>query len=116
RYRQRKGDTALPRQFQENMKLEIFYTIVPLLMVGVIFGFTVVVENYVDNVSTKPAAVVNITAYQWGWTFAYAHTNGVTIETTPGAAPSPLPKSYTNTALYPQLVIPEGETTRIFLR
>lgn len=114
RYRRKKGDNTLPRQFQEHIPLELVYTIVPIIMVGVIFGFTFVVENNVDSVAAKPAVVVNVTAYQWGWIFQYAHT-GVTVKTAANAAPSSLPKDYFS-PLYPQLVLPEGETTRIFLR
>jgi len=126
RYR-RKGD-ELPKQFHEHIGLELTYTIIPLLMVGVIFGFTVVVENRIDNVLKPPAVIVNVTAYQWGWIFQYSKpgpdpsvncqqqpTDCVTVQTAPHAAPSSLPESYTS-PLYPQLVLPQGETVRIFLR
>jgi cytochrome c oxidase subunit 2 len=126
--RYRKKNDELPKQFHEHIGLELTYTIIPLLMVGVIFGFTVVVENRIDNVLKPPAVVVNVTAYQWGWIFQYSKPGPdpsvncqllprdcVTVETAPHAAPSSLPESYTS-PLYPQLVLPAGETVRIFLR
>jgi cytochrome c oxidase subunit 2 len=117
RYRKRKGDNTVPRQFHEHIALEWTYTIIPLLMVGVIFYFTVVVENQVDNTLAPPAVIVNVTGYQWGWRFAYSKPDGgVIVQTAPGAAPSALAKPYSDTKLYPQLVLPEGETVRFFLR
>ncbi len=113
-FRYRKRDDRLPKQFQEHIVLEITYTLIPLALVLVIFGFTFVVENEVDNITLKPALTVNVTGYQWGWIFQYAHT-GVTVQTAAHAAPSTLPKNYFS-SIYPTLELPLGETTKIFLR
>lgn len=115
RYRRRRGDETIPKQFQAHIPLEVTYTVIPIIMVLVIFGFTVVTENAVDANPSRPAAVVDVTAYQWGWIFQYAHTGGVTIQTAEHAAPSLLPKDYFN-PIYPTLTLPVGETTRIYLR
>jgi cytochrome c oxidase subunit 2 len=127
-FRYRKKDDRVPKQFQEHMGLEVTYTIIPLIMVLVIFGFTFVVENNIDDVLRPPEVTVNVTAYQWGWIFQYSKPGPnpnvdcvtspqdcVTVETAPNAAPSSLPESYTS-PLYPQLVLPENEVVRIFLR
>jgi len=127
-FRYRKRSNELPKQFHEHIGLELTYTIIPLLMVGVIFGFTVAVENRIDNVLKPPEVIVNVTAYQWGWIFQYSKpgpdpsvncqlqpADCVKVETAPHAAPSSLPQSYTS-PLYPQLVLPAGETVRIYLR
>lgn len=117
RYRRKKGDQSLPTQTHEHIGLEITYTIVPLIMVLVIFFFTVIVENRVDDVLKKPQVIVNVTAYQWGWIFHYSvPDSNIVVETAPNAAPSALAQSYTDTSLYPQLVLPDNETTRFFLR
>lgn len=115
RYRRRKGETSIPRQIQEHVPLEIFYTIVPVLIVIVIFVFTVITENSVDAVSTRPAVTVKVTAYQWGWIFSYQNADGLTLQTGIGGTPHTLPTSYTAPA-YPQLVLPANETTKIILR
>jgi cytochrome c oxidase subunit 2 len=115
RYRRRKHDTSIPRQFQEHIALEITYTIIPVLIVVAIFVFTVVTENRVDAVTKRPAVTVDVTAYQWGWVFRYRNSNGLTLQTGLGAAPHILPSSYASPA-YPQLVLPEHETTKIVLR
>lgn len=127
-FRYRKRDDRVPKQFNEHIALELVYTVIPIIMVLVIFGFTVVVENTIDNVLTPPQVIVNVTAYQWGWIFQYSkpgqdpHVNCttspqdcVTVETAAKAAPSALAQPYTS-SLYPQMVLPVGETVRIFLR
>jgi cytochrome c oxidase subunit 2 len=128
-FRYRKKDDRLPKQFYEHHGLELTYTIIPLIMVLVIFGFTFVVENNIDDVLKPPQVILNVTAYQWGWIFQYAkpgadpHVNCttapasdcVTIETAPGAAPSALAQPYTS-SIYPQLVLPDNSTIRVFLR
>jgi cytochrome c oxidase subunit 2 len=124
----RKKDDHIPKQTRERIGWEVTYVIVPLIMVLIIFGFTFVVENNIDDVLRPPQVIVNVTAYQWGWIFQYskpgpdAHVNCstspqdcVTVETAPNAAPSSLPESYTS-PLYPQLVLPENEVVRFFLR
>ncbi len=127
-FRYRRRDDTIPKQFQEHYVLEIVYTVIPLLMVLVIFGFTFVVENKIDDVLTPPQVIVNVTAYQWGWEFQYSMPGPdpqvncqqvpydcVTVETAAGAAPSALAQPYTS-SIYPQLVLPENETVRFFLR
>ena len=127
-FRYRRRDDRMPRQFQEHIGLEVTYTVIPLIMVLIIFGFTFVVENNIDNVLTPPQVIVNVTGYQWGWIFQYSkpgpnpHANCstspqdcITVETPLNAAESALAQPYTS-SIYPQLVLPVGETVRIFLR
>ena len=118
RYRRRSDD--MPRQFQYHIPLELTYTIVPVLIVLVLFGFTVVGENKVDAVAARPAATVNVYAFQWGWEFDYPGTNVVVRGETTGD-PDPVglnggscaPSDY---CLGPGLVVPAGQTTQINLR
>lgn len=105
----------IPRQVQEHIPLEITYTVIPLLIVIVIFVFTVITENEVDAVSSNPAVVVNVTGYQWGWQFAYENANGLTLHTQGAVTALPAAEGYT-ASVYPQLVLPEGKTARIVLR
>ncbi len=115
RYRRRSGD-QMPRQFHENLPIEIVYTTIPILIVAGIFAFTVVTENEIDAVSSHPAEIVHVLAYRWGWRFSYyspqGRAQGVRIETS--AEPRLLAQPATSKQ-YPQLVIPLGETTRIVL-
>jgi cytochrome c oxidase subunit II len=47
------------------------YTVVPFIMVGVLFFFTARDENQIDTLSAHPAVVVNVTGFQWSWSFQY---------------------------------------------
>ena len=54
RYRRRSDE--MPRQFHENIPIEILYTVIPVIIVAVLFFFTVLTENNVDAIhrSTPP--------------------------------------------------------------
>lgn len=70
-HRKRAGDQELPRQFQYNLPLEVVYTVIPLVIIGVLFYYSAVAQNMViDN--DEPADVnVNVVAFQWNWEFQY---------------------------------------------
>ncbi len=91
----RHGD-AIPKQVHGNTKLEVFYTVIPVLIVAVLFVFTVRVENKVDAVSRNPNLRVDVTAFQWGWKFYYPSYRVATITQGVDA--------------YPTLELPVGET------
>jgi cytochrome c oxidase subunit 2 len=114
RYRRRRKNDGIPRQVQEHIPLEITYTVLPLIIVIVIFVFTVFTENNVDAIDHRPTATVHVTAYQWGWIFRYQSANGLTLRTQGAVHALPAAKGYTSDA-YPQLVLPEGRTTKIIL-
>jgi cytochrome c oxidase subunit 2 len=112
RYR-RRGEGAIPKQFTEHIPLEIIYTVIPIIIVLVIFYFTVITENEVDAVASHPAETVKVTAFQWGWQFQY---HGTPIDIYTSNEPSVSSEAEVPTSsIYPQLVLPEGETTEIDL-
>jgi cytochrome c oxidase subunit 2 len=100
RYR-RRGRTDTPPQFREHMPLEITYTTIPILIVAALFVVTMRTEGRVLALSPDPDVTVHVEGYTWGWRFAYEGT-GIEVSSTPDGAP-------------PELVLPEGETTRIVL-
>lgn len=117
RYRRRRADAGrIPSQFHANIPLEILYTILPVVIVGFIFYFTVVTENEVNAVSKHPAEMVNVLGYRWGWRFSYRNAEGrpqgVVVQTS--AQPSLYPKPATSQE-YAQLVLPRGETVRMIV-
>ncbi|HXV93525.1 MAG TPA: cytochrome c oxidase subunit II [Pseudonocardia sp.] len=72
RYRKRKGDDDTPpRQTQYNLPVEVVFTVIPTIIVAVLFGFTVSVQNYVDSDGEEPDLRVGIEAFQWNWEFLY---------------------------------------------
>jgi cytochrome c oxidase subunit 2 len=70
-HRKRKGDDSVPRQTQYNLPLEITFTVIPTIIVAVLFAFTVNVQNYVDIDAGEPDLRVDVTAFQWNWEFRY---------------------------------------------
>jgi cytochrome c oxidase subunit 2 len=118
RYRRRSDD--IPRQFQYHFGLEITYTIVPIIIVLALFGFTVVTENAVDNVAPHPAVSIDVYAFQWGWQFKYAGED-VNVEGETLNDPDPIGLNGgacapANRCLGPGLIVPAGKTVRIYLR
>jgi cytochrome c oxidase subunit II len=80
-HRKRKDDDgSLPRQTQYNLPLEVVFTVIPTIIVAVLFGFTVNVQNYVDTDAADPDVRVDVTAFQWNWEFAYPDSSDPTGE------------------------------------
>ncbi|BBZ16099.1 cytochrome c oxidase subunit II [Mycolicibacterium gadium] len=74
-HRHKKGDTELPRQFGYNMPLELVLTVVPFLIISVLFYFTVVVQERMLQKEPNPEVVIDVTAFQWNWKFGYQKVN-----------------------------------------
>lgn len=74
-YRRRSVDQPLPPQIRYNVPLEILYTVVPLLMVAVLFGKTVELENAMLDTSEEPDVIVNVAGKKWSWDFNYVNEN-----------------------------------------
>ncbi len=70
-YRRRKGQTGLPVQMRYNMPLEIFYTIVPLILVLGFFAFTAKDQAAIEKPFTNPDATVHVYGKRWAWDFNY---------------------------------------------
>nr|WP_245634455.1 cytochrome c oxidase subunit II [Janibacter corallicola] len=74
-YRRRKNDDGtLPVQLQYNVPLEILYTVVPMMMVGVIFFYNVQAQDELGKIE-EPDVVINVVAKQWSWDFNYVNEN-----------------------------------------
>ncbi len=71
RYRRRKGETGMPPQLRYNVPMEILYTVVPLLMVGVLFYYTARDQKFIETRYDEPAVNIEVVGKQWGWDFNY---------------------------------------------
>jgi cytochrome c oxidase subunit 2 len=69
--RYRKNSDELPRQVRYNLPIEVLYTVVPFVIIAVLFYYTAVNENFVNDTKKKPDLVVDIVGFQWNWQFAY---------------------------------------------
>lgn len=72
----RKSADELPRQTAYNFPLEVGLIVVPLIIISVLFYFTVVVQNKVLAESVDPDVTVEVTGFQWNWEFTYADSEG----------------------------------------
>jgi cytochrome c oxidase subunit II len=102
-HRKRKGSDpgVVPRQTQYNLPVELIFTVVPAVIVAVLFGFTVSVQNYVEIDPPNPDLRVDVTAFQWQWKFAYPGSNG--------ADGQPISTLGTSDTI-PLLVLPTGQS------
>ncbi|MFC7406064.1 cytochrome c oxidase subunit II [Georgenia alba] len=128
-YRKRKNDRQLPVQLRYHVPLELLYTLVPLLMVGVLFYFSSGVTNDFQRVGQNEAAGVDSNAYvsvpaedteadlaievygkQWSWDFNYVtdgvYSSGDRVELTGEPGPE---------ETLPTLYLPVGETVTFTL-
>lgn len=71
RYRDRPGHDRTPAQFQYHIPIEAAYTIIPLVVCAVIFGFMYNAENKQGKVAANPAVKITVQGFQWGWRFVY---------------------------------------------
>jgi cytochrome c oxidase subunit 2 len=110
RYR-RKGP-ELPRQRREHLAIEGIYTVIPFLIIGVLFWRTVIVENYVDKRTAHPDTTVTVTAFKWNWRFTYMDADAKWPGHTGNQVPDFADTVGTSTQI-PILLIPVGKTVRI---
>ena len=73
-YRRRKGQTGLPVQLRYNLPIEIFYTIVPLILVLGFFAFTA--RDTADiEANNDPEVTIQVMGKRWAWDFNYVDSN-----------------------------------------
>jgi len=102
--RYRKRGNELPRQTAYNLPLEVVYTIIPFVIIAVLFFFTVSTQNRVQQRSDNPDVTVAVNAFKWNWQFVYPDTtaaNGGSPVSTVGSSDE-----------IPILVLPTNETIR----
>ena len=112
----RKRSDKVPPQVRYNLPIEILYTVLPFIMVGVLFYFTARDENYIDKLPAHSDVVVNVTGFQWSWQFQYPQytvKGSPDVVTELGAMWSP--NAAFNHQHLPLLVIPENRTVRFNL-
>jgi cytochrome c oxidase subunit 2 len=84
RYRRQPGDDVLPEQLHGNNTVEIIWTIIPTVIVFVLFFFSMLTLGEVEASSNvDDATTVEVTGFQWQWTFRYengAETTGTAEE------------------------------------
>jgi cytochrome c oxidase subunit 2 len=79
-FRYRKRSDELPRQVRYNLPIEVLYTVIPFVIVAVLFYYTAVSENRVNELSKKPDVTIGVIGFQWNWTFNYEDGDPATVD------------------------------------
>jgi cytochrome c oxidase subunit 2 len=61
----------LPPQTRYNVPIEVLYTIVPFIIILVLFYFTARDENKITQVGDNADQTINVVGRQWSWSFNY---------------------------------------------
>lgn len=70
-YRRRKGHSGFPAQLRYNMPIEVFYTIVPLILVIGFFAFTAREQTSIEADPGDPDVQIEVYGKRWAWDFNY---------------------------------------------
>jgi cytochrome c oxidase subunit 2 len=98
----RRRDDEIPNQRAANVRMEILYTVSPIVVVAVLFGVSVVTEQRLTRTSSSPPMIVNVTGFQWGWQFEYRDLHVTVLGT--------------GEQQTPELVLPVDRTVQLVLR
>ncbi|MEV7385129.1 MULTISPECIES: cytochrome c oxidase subunit II [Streptomyces] len=138
-HRRSRTKIEVPAQTRYNMPIEALYTVVPLIIVSVLFYFTARDETKLLSLTDKkPDVTVNVVGFQWSWGFNYiTPVDGVTGDAKTDPNLSAIPDRFKNAfpaaagGVYdvgtpgtknpqtgnpgPTLWLPKGETVRFVL-
>jgi cytochrome c oxidase subunit 2 len=98
----RKNDATkgeFPKQTQYNIPIEIIYTVIPFIIVAVLFYFTATKESKIVDLKTPAQHEISVEGIQWSWQFAYPEAGKDAVVT--GTPENP-----------PTLYMPQGESVR----
>ena len=98
-HRAKASKGEFPKQTQYNIPVEIAYTIIPFIIVAVLFYFTAVKETKIVEKTTTYAHEITVEGIQWSWQFGYPEAGPKAVVTGTPAQP-------------PTLVVPLGEKVR----
>ena len=88
-----------PKQTQYNVPVEILYTVIPFIIVAVLFAYTLRAQNEITAKTTGPAHEIAVEGIQWSWQFGYSDAGPNAVVTGTPAQP-------------PTLYLPQGEKVR----
>jgi cytochrome c oxidase subunit 2 len=109
-YRKRRDDVTMPEQLRYHLPLEILYTVIPIMMISVLFAYTARDESALMDTSAKPDQIVNVVGKQWAWDFNY-----VTQNVYESSVPVVLTGDAKDAEQLPTLYLPVGERVEFVL-
>jgi cytochrome c oxidase subunit 2 len=98
-HRAKASKGEFPKQTQYNVPVEVAYTIIPFIIVAVLFYFTAVKQNEIVEKTTTYVHEITVDGFQWSWQFGYPEAGPKALVTGTPANP-------------PTLVVPLGEKVR----
>ena len=69
----------MPPQNRYNLPMEIFYTIAPFIIIGVLFYYTVLAQNNVLAKVAEPDVTIDVVGQKWSWTFNYKEADNPAV-------------------------------------
>jgi cytochrome c oxidase subunit II len=72
-YRRKRTGVEIPQQTRYNVPIEVLFTVVPFIMIAVLFFFTAKDESKLLQLKKDPAVKVNVVGRQWSWSFNYGY-------------------------------------------
>jgi len=98
-HRLKKDSPEFPKQTQYNVPVEVLYTVIPFIIVAVLFAYTVKAQTQITAKTTGPAHEISVEGIQWSWQFGYSEAGPDAVVTGTPAQP-------------PTLYLPQGEKVR----
>ena len=98
-HRGKKEDPSFPKQTQYNVPVEIAYTVIPFIIVAVLFYYTAQKQTIITEKTTTYAHEITVEGIQWSWQFSYPEAGKDAVVT--GTPENP-----------PTLYLPQGESVR----
>jgi len=98
-HRAKVGKGEFPKQTQYNVPVEVAYTIIPFIIVAVLFYFTAVKQTEIVEKTTDYKHEILVNGFQWSWQFSYPEAGPKAVVTGTPANP-------------PTLYVPLGEKVR----
>jgi cytochrome c oxidase subunit 2 len=116
-YRRRKGQTGLPVQLRYNLPVEIFYTVVPLILVLGFFAFTARDQAAIEAPTANPDVQIDVYAKRWAWDFNYIDQQNADDSTySQGIQAQEEPDGTVDQDQLPVLYLPVGKSVEIELK
>ena len=70
-HRGKKDGPEFPKQTQYNVPVEVAYTVIPFIIVAVLFYYTVERQNIITEKTDTYAHEITVEGFQWSWQFGY---------------------------------------------
>lgn len=111
--RYRKRGEEMPPQTRFNMPMEFLYTVIPFLVIAVLFYYTALAQTFVDKRTNNPDVTVEVVAFKWNWKFRYMQVRDSQGQRSEPKGPDGQPITTIGASDYvPVLVLPVGKRIR----